>query len=211
MSNESDNGNKQGQEDRVPESKHTPIFQEKPLPYDLSNFTVLIVEDSQYMQALMSSMLKVFGVGDIMVCEGGDEAKDLLTVTQARTKSRYITKVDIVLTDWLMPLGSGKDLLTWIREHDRDVIRFLPVIVVSGYTTEIVTTKARDLGANEVLVKPLSGMGLASRICSVIENPRPFVKAPTYFGPDRRRQNLPFHGPERRLTKAEQIKVTHVK
>jgi len=211
MSDKDDKDQKQDDEEQLPESKHTSIFQERPLPYDLSNFTVLIVEDSQYMQALMSSMLKVFGVGDIMVCEGADEAIDLLTVTQARTKSRYITKVDIVLMDWLMPQGSGKDLLSWIREHEKDAVRFLPVIVVSGYTTEVVTSKARDLGANEVLVKPLSGMGLASRICTVIEHPRPFIKAPTYFGPDRRRQDLAFHGPDRRLTKAEQIKVTHVK
>lgn len=185
------------------------IFQKEPLPYDLSNLTILIVEDSVYMQSLMSSMLKVFGVGEILACESAKEAIDLLTITQATKKSRHLTNVDIVLMDWLMPRGSGKDLLHWIRSHDKDTVRFLPVVVVSGYTTEYITAVARDMGANEILVKPVSGNALASRICSVIDNPRPFIKVKTYFGPDRRRQETLHKGKERRVVTAEQIKVKH--
>ena len=176
-------------------------------PYDLSNFTVLVVEDSVYMHSLISSMLKVFSVGDIMVSEGGEDAKDLLKVTQARTKSRYITRVDIVVMDWLMDKGNGETLLKWIRSHEKDSIRFLPVIVCSGYTTDLITEKARDLGADEILVKPVSGTGLASRICSVIDTPRPFIKAPNYFGPDRRRREIAYQGEERRLIQLDQIEV----
>lgn len=182
------------------------IFSKDDSPaYDLSNFTLLIVEDSHYMQSLMASMLRVFGVGDIMVCEGAKEAQDILTITQARKTSKYATKVDIVLTDWLMPKGSGEELLTWIRSHEDDEVRFLPVVVVSGFTTEYVASRARDLGANETLVKPVSGNGLASRICSVIDNPRPFVSISGYFGPDRRRVETVFQGKERRILKVKEV------
>lgn len=175
--------------------------------YDLSNFTILVVEDSPYMNSLLTSMLKVFSVGDILVTEGGNEAIEVLKVTQARSVSRYVNKVDIVLLDWLMAKGSGEQLLRWIREHEKDSIRFLPVIVISGYTTSVVTATARDLGANEVLVKPVSGNGLAQRIVSVIERPRPFIKVDNYFGPDRRRKDENHIGPERRKTTANEIKV----
>lgn len=185
------------------------LFKKDPLPYDLSNFTILVVEDSSYMQSLIASMLKVFGVGDILACESAEEAIDLLTITQAAKKSRHLTNVDIVLTDWLMPKSSGERLLTWIRSHEKDTVRFLPVIVVSGYTTEYLASRARDLGAHEILVKPVSASGLASRICSVIDHPRSFIKVPSYFGPDRRRQQTPYKGPERRVMKAEEIKVSH--
>lgn len=182
------------------------MSEDKPT-YDLSNFTVLVVEDSPYMNSLLTSMLKVFSVGDILSTEGGDEAIEVLKVTQARTVSRYVNKVDIVLLDWLMAKGSGEQLLRWIRNHEKDSIRFLPVIVISGYTTSVVTQTARDLGANEVLVKPVSGSGLAQRICSVIDRPRPFIKAGKYFGPDRRRKDENFTGPDQRKTTAQQIKV----
>ncbi len=187
-----------------------PVFEEKKSPYDLTNLSILIAEDSNYMLSLMSNMLKIFGVGDVMAAEGGREASDILTVTQARTKSRYIRQVDIVLVDWLMPKGSGRDFLKWIRNHDSDTVRFIPVVVVSGYTTELVTAQARDLGANEVLVKPVSATGLASRICAVIDHPRPFIKSHNYFGPDRRRTEGPYRGPERRVMEAEKIEVQHV-
>jgi len=184
-----------------------PIFNKKPQPYDLSNFSILIVEDSEYMQSLMTQMLKAFGVGEILACADAQEAIDLLTVLQASKKSQYLRNVDIVLTDWLMPKGSGQELLTWIRKHDKDSVRFLPVIVVSGYTTEYIAMMTRDLGANESLVKPISGTSLASRICSVIDHPRPFIKTPKYFGPDRRRQDVGYDGVERRVMKAEEIKI----
>ncbi|MEM7680184.1 MAG: response regulator, partial [Pseudomonadota bacterium] len=67
--------------------------------------------------------------------------------------------------------------------------------------------QARDCGANETLVKPISGNGLASRICSMIDNPRPFVSTDDYFGPDRRRKDLPYKCEDRRLLKQENIKV----
>jgi CheY-like chemotaxis protein len=186
-----------------------PFFEQKQPAYDLNNFTILVVEDSEYMQSLIASMLKVFGVGEILACANGKEAMEILTVLQASKKSKYLTNVDIVLTDWLMPRGPGEDLLRWIRTSERDSIRFLPVIVISGYTTEYIATTARDLGANETLVKPISGNALASRICSVIDNPRPFINAPHYFGPDRRRQEIPYTHMERRQMQAVEIKVKH--
>ena len=45
-------------------------------------------------------------------------------------------------------------------------------------------------------VTPSTRRLLASQ--SVIEKPRTFVRTDTYFGPDRRRRDLPFTGPDRR-------------
>lgn len=181
---------------------------QEPVTYDLSKLTVLLAEDSHTMQALISSMLRSFGVGDVLVCGGANEAIGLLTVTQARKKSSDIKGVDLVLTDWLMPDGSGADLLDWIRSSKDDDVRFLPVVVISAYTTERVVSMARDRGANEALVKPVSGMKLAQRILATIDNPRPFVSGGGFFGPDRRRQALPFTE-ERRQISADMIKVSH--
>ncbi len=184
-----------------------PSIHNKPPPYDLTNFSVLMVEDSEYMQHLISDVLKIFGVGDILMCGNAKEATDLITIAQARTTSRYVNKIDIIITDWLMPEGSGHELLQWIRTHENDLIKFLPIIVVSGYTTEKITNETRDLGANEILVKPISGNTLAQRICSVIDNPRPFVNAQSYFGPDRRRQQTPYMGDDRRIQTAKIVEV----
>ena len=43
----------------------------------------------------------------------------------------------------------------------------------------------------------------------MIEEPRPFVRTESYFGPDRRRKQDPrYNGPERRTTELEKVDVS---
>lgn len=184
------------------------IKQRAQVTYSLKNFTILLAEDYEFMQNLIGGMLRAFGVGNIMVCSSGREAIELLQITEAQSRSGNIKGIDLILADWMMPEGSGLELIDWVRNHKSDRIRFTPLILVSAFTSEDVIIAARDHGANEALVKPVSGEKVAARILSVIDTPRPFVKTATYFGPDRRRKDKPFQGEDRRKMTAEQI-ITH--
>jgi two-component system chemotaxis response regulator CheY len=175
--------------------------------YSLKNFTILLVEDYDFVQNLITGMLKAFGVGNIMVCSGGDEAKGLLSMMAASKGD--MRRPDIILTDWMMPEGSGEGLVSWIRQHNSDKIKFMPIILLSAFASEDVVRGARDFGANEALVKPVSGEMMAKRILSVIDHPRPYVKAPDFFGPDRRRKVAEWKNEERRVLTADMIKVSH--
>lgn len=174
--------------------------------YSLRAFNVMLVDDYDFTQQLITGMLKSFGVGNITVCESGNDAKGMLQV-MAASKSADMRMVDIVLTDWMMPDGDGPELIKWIRNNKDDKIKFLPVVMVSAFTSKDVVMTARDSGANEALVKPVSGASIASRILNVINNPRPFIKSPDFFGPDRRRKTQKFKGEDKRITPAEEIKV----
>ena len=174
--------------------------------YDLSNFTILLVEDFEFMRQLTTNMLKEFGVGGVAVANSGNDAKHMLNVTAHSSAPQTI---DIVLTDWMMPDGSGHELIQYIRNHKSDKIKFIPVIMISAFTSENTILTARDSGVNEAMVKPVSGEKLASRILNVIDHPRPFIKAPDFFGPDRRRRTIKFSGEDRRKIDAEQIKVNY--
>ena len=57
---------------------------------------------------------------------------------------------------------------------------------------------ARDSGVNEYLAKPVSARSIYSRICSLVENERPFIRCRDFFGPDRRRRRIDHEGHERR-------------
>jgi CheY-like chemotaxis protein len=176
--------------------------------YSLKNFSVLLVEDYEFSQQLIVGMLRAFGVGNIIVCSSGEEAQGLLSV-MASSKSGDMKMADIILADWMMPEGSGEQLIKWIRNHKSDKIKFMPLILISAFTSETVVKAARDFGANEALVKPLSGEKMAMRILSVIDHPRPYIKAPTYFGPDRRRRDIVWKNEERRKMEPERIKVNN--
>ncbi len=175
-------------------------------PYDLSFFKVLIVEDSQFIRSIIASALKAMGINQVFAVHNIAEAKQKLLQYNAAKSSHNI---DVVITDWLMPEGDGSELLSWIRSHKIDVIQFLPVIVCSAYTSEDLVNKARNYGATEILVKPVSAQKLANRILYVIDKPRPFIQAPGFFGPDRRRKNEKYIGEERRKTSASDIEEDH--
>lgn len=172
--------------------------------YSLSGFRILVVEDYPFMADLLSSMAREFGVGNILVADSGNEAREMIMMFNSDT--RATGHIDLVITDWLMPDGDGKDLIKWIRNSKKDSIRFMPVILCSAYTSEDIVIAARDSGASEALVKPLSAKKLADRILHVIDNPRPFIKTEDFFGPDRRRQEKPYDGEDKRVATEEDIK-----
>ena len=174
--------------------------------YDLSAFKVLTVDDFSFITDLIASSLKEMGVGKVIRADGGAKAKDLILQNNGIENPNNI---DVLVLDWLMPEISGADLLKWIREHEKEAIRFMPVIVCSAYTSSELVEKARDSGANEVMVKPVSADKLAQRIQHVIDHPRPFVKSPDFFGPNRRRKKEPFPGDEKRVNKDEDIKQSY--
>ncbi len=174
--------------------------------YDLSTFRVLIVEDSTFISSLMSSALNEMGVGKVYVAQGVTQGKEKILNYNAVASSQNI---DVLILDWLMPDGMGVELLKWIRSHKSDTIKYLPIITCSAFANAELIEDSRDNGANEAMVKPVSADKLARRILYVIDRPRPYISCPSFFGPDRRRKNEKFAGPDRRQTKPEEIEEEH--
>ena len=174
--------------------------------YDLSTFRVLIVEDYSFISDLLASSLTELGVGEVMVTPDVSTGKEKILDFNAVSSARNL---DVIVLDWLMPDGTGLELLQWIRNHRSDSIRYLPVIVCSAYASADLVAQSRDHGANEVMVKPVSADKLSKRILYVIDKPRPFLKTPDYFGPDRRRKHEKYPEAERRKIKPEDIAEHH--
>lgn len=176
--------------------------------YNLEDFKILTVDDFPFITDLLASSLRELGVGEVLKADSGQKARNLIMQNNG-VESDY--NIDVLVLDWLMPDMSGADLLKWVREHPKETIRFLPVIVCSAYTSSALVEEARDSGANEVMVKPVSASKLAERIQHVIDHPRPFVKSPDFFGPNRRRKKEEFKDEEKRVNKDEDIKQSYEK
>lgn len=169
--------------------------------YDLSGLNVLVAEDNEFMRKILVRMLHGLGVGTVHAVENGQEAVTLL--------GKFAP--DILFTDWLMEPLDGLALLRWVRQSEHSPNRYLPIVMVTGYTDRRRVFQARDAGVHEFLVKPFSVKALATRIESIIERPRPFIRSPDYFGPDRRRRQDPhYSGPERRAALRDAAAVEEV-
>lgn len=163
-----------------------------PLALDLSGLSVLVVEDNEHMRHLLRMVLRALGIENVIEAENGEQAIEIIT-TRAP---------DIVFTDWIMQPVDGLELATFIRNAPESPNPFMPIIMVTAHSERSHVTAARDAGITEFLVKPISARAILSRLRAVIEHPRAFVRAPGYFGPDRRRrrEDVTYRGPDRRGT-----------
>jgi len=165
--------------------------------YNLSRLNFLIVDDNKHMRALVKSILHALGVKNVLeASDGADAFKEL----------RHFP-ADVIICDWNMSPLDGLDFVRMVRTASDSPNPFVPIIMLTGHTEMNRVMEARDCGVHEFLAKPISAKKLYSRIRSIIENPRPFVRAGLYFGPDRRRKSNPnYNGPERR--KADKAPVS---
>lgn len=107
------------------------------------NKTVLVVDDSQLFQTVLSTVIKATGF-DVVTCKDGAEAIPLLTKEHERFAA--------VVLDIYMPLIDGISTLGHIRSNWPD----LPVVIISGTDDEKDEASARQLGAAGVINKSVS-------------------------------------------------------
>lgn len=152
---------------------------------------VLLVDDNPHMRMLLTQILRAIDVRQIYEASDGAEA---LQVMRAHN-------IDIVFSDLTMHPLDGIDFVRLLRNSPDSPNQMAPVIMITGHSTVRRIAEARDAGVNEILAKPVTVRGVLSRISEVIENPRPFVRTPDYFGPERRRKADPdYTGKMRRAT-----------
>jgi CheY-like chemotaxis protein len=164
---------------------------------------VLIVEDNAFTRSLIAEVLFTIGFqrGNIFEAEDGLSALKLLSSE----------RVNLVITDWRMEPMDGLTFVRKLRDEAKSPDPFVPVIFCSAYTDQRLIENARDIGINEVIAKPININNIESRIRVIFEQPRPFVQANAYFGPDRRRRTEERTGDaDRRAKKRYHIKTVDV-
>ena len=121
--------------------------------YTLSKASILVVDDMQPMLAIISSILKIFGFTNIHLAHDAQEGLDLFCQHNP----------DIVLTDWLMEPFDGVELARRIRaEETRSPNRFVPIIMMTGYSHRVRVEQARvgTLDAPRVAEPQLPPLGV---------------------------------------------------
>jgi len=143
---------------------------------NLAEVTALIVDDDKFVVDITVQMLKGLGVTRHVHVPDAESARDYLARNSA----------DIVFIESVLPDESGAELVKWIRHKLSNKTRYVPVIMLTGYTQMSNILKARDAGAHMVVKKPVSPQVLFDHISWVAESKRPIVEVGTYIGPDRR-------------------------
>jgi CheY-like chemotaxis protein len=156
---------------------------------NLANVTTLIVDNDHFTRALVAQMLRAFGMASPAMADTGKQAQSYL--------AHHC--VDLCICEAVLPDMNAGELIKWIRRQEASPVRFIPTIVLTGYTQPSIVANARDAGANIVISKPVSPRTLYDHIAWAAKSQRPFVEVGRYVGPDRRfKGDEPPKGDERR-------------
>jgi two-component system chemotaxis response regulator CheY len=142
---------------------------------NLAELSFLIADPNPYSCAITHSILRGFGCNRVT---------DVRTATSTM-RALLEQKVDMLICDPQLPPYGGLPFIKSMRKDPNSPFRSLPVLVVTGDTGTSKINEARDSGANLVVMKPMSPSSLYVRIVWLVFNPRKFIIADSYHGPDR--------------------------
>lgn len=122
---------------------------------------ILIVEDDMAIREMMAFSLKREGFGAIKAASGHEALEQLNQ-----------TKPSLIIIDWGLPDMNGIDLIDMIRRDD--VVRNVPIIMLTARSEEQDKIKGLERGADDYLTKPASMLELMARIRAQLRRSKGF-------------------------------------
>ena len=158
---------------------------------NFSQITALVVDGDRYSTGIVSQILRGFGLNRHFIAPDGDAAKKLLGAE----------KFDLLIMESVLPDMNAGELVRWVRKHASLRLRYMPIVMLTGYAHISNITAARDSGVNSVVRKPVAPSTLFDHIAWSARMERPFIEAEGYVGPCRRfKFGEPAPGLNRRST-----------
>lgn len=149
---------------------------------------VLVADSTPHMASLVSQMLRA--LGRRTVHEAYDAHRAMFELKRL--------PFDILIVDADLAGLDGAAFTRKLRADTECRNRHIPVIMMSAAPDARRIAEARDAGITEFLRKPFAASHLQTRLESIAANPRGFIEADTYSGPDRRRRTVGVGSNERR-------------
>ncbi len=157
----------------------------------MGDLRILIVDDHTFLCGVLADLMRGLGAYHSQTASDGGAAIQKIPTF----------KPDLIITDLCMKPMNGIELSKWIRLSPDSPDREIPIIMVTGEADMDAIRKARDMGVNEFVAKPVVPKQILARLQSVLLEPREFIREQSYFGPDRRRRDDPaYTGSMRRAT-----------
>ncbi|MEJ2670907.1 MAG: response regulator [Deltaproteobacteria bacterium] len=117
----------------------------------LNPATVLVVENGDMLRPLICEILQREGY-QILAAKDAKEAIDVWERSQGR--------IDLVLTDVVMPGMSGKELVDHLRLKQADI----KIIYMSGYESSLLSVGSKFVSGTTFLQKPFRPVELSTTV-----------------------------------------------
>jgi CheY-like chemotaxis protein len=129
------------------------------LPMSPGRETVLVVDDDEGSRKMLTRYLQKHGY-TLLTASDGQQALEIL----ARTD-----KVDLIVSDSVMPRLSGRELLDAVSKQRPD----MPFLFCSGFPAGAISADVLESPHRALLVKPFSEEALLDKVRQLLEAARP--------------------------------------
>jgi CheY-like chemotaxis protein len=118
--------------------------------------TVLVADDDKGTRMVLSKILRARGLEVVMASDG----------MRARMVLEDNPEIQLLVTDVLMPVLDGRELVASLRRDNR--FKDLAIIVMSATVTVGEITRLLELGASRFLAKPVHEEELCEEIDAIL-------------------------------------------
>jgi len=122
-----------------------------------SNKTILIAEDDYAISLAIKTIITKSFDCTLLVAKDGELA----------WLAAQENDVDLIISDWNMPLKTGAQLLEDVRSHER--LSKIPFLMLTARSDRDSVLDAIDAGVTEYMHKPFDRKALIERISSLLE------------------------------------------
>lgn len=122
-----------------------------------SRMNALIVEDQSFIRTVVSRILKQLDFNNIWEAEEGTAGLDIALERRP----------DIIICDIEMVPMDGLTFLQQLRQKE-ELGRRTPVIFLTNHAQKDIVLKARDLGVNAFIAKPVTVIGLRDKLAVLL-------------------------------------------
>ena len=93
---------------------------------------------------------------------------------QEARKAMETVDPDCMVVDWMLPDGSGIELIRWMRRQQQ--FQQIPVLMLTARSQEADLITGLDSGADDYLTKPMSLRELNARVRALLRRPAPYAE-----------------------------------
>lgn len=126
--------------------------------YDHSEKKILVIEDNKLNRMLIEKYLLSGGYRNVNYAEDGEQGLEQI----------YLIQPDIIILDLMMPKIDGFEVCRTMRQKKH--LEDIPILVLTGLDTSSDRSRAYDVGATDVVSKPISGPELLARVKIHLDN-----------------------------------------
>ncbi|GAB2631474.1 PAS domain S-box protein [Belliella aquatica] len=126
---------------------------------NLSHASILVAEDNLVNQIMIKKFLNKWGVKEVVMANDGNEA------IEALEKQEF----NLILLDLQMPEKDGYEVGAYIRAHEDEKIRSLPIIALTASSLLEVRDQLDAVGMNDYIPKPFNPDNLYAKIIKYIQ------------------------------------------